>query len=236
MKPYRKLSLFVGILFLVGTSAGILSGALTQPILAAPDYLPNIAALETQWITGTLLVLVMGLPLAMVPVALFPILRKQNEVLAIGAIVFRGVLEAIAYLLIAACFLLLFTLGQQAATNPGAAQLAMLQGLGHLLRSASGWIELLLAIVFSIGSIMINLLLFQLKVIPRWLSGWGLAGSLLYFAAPFASLLSPQHPALSFDTYLGFLIGPLALQEMVFAVWLLVKGFNPAGKLVPSAA
>jgi hypothetical protein len=58
----------------------------------------------------------------------------------------------------------------------------------------------------------------------------------LYFAAPFASLLSPQHPALSFDTYLGFLIGPLALEEMVFAVWLLVKGFNPAGKLFPSAA
>jgi Domain of unknown function (DUF4386) len=68
-----------------------------QPILTVPNYLQNIAAHETQWIIGSLLVLVMGLPLAMVPVALFPLLRKQNEVLAIGAIIFRGALEAFTY-------------------------------------------------------------------------------------------------------------------------------------------
>lgn len=236
MKPYRKISVLVGVLFLIGTGAGILSGVVTQPILAAPDYLPNIAAHETQWITGTLLILVMGLPLAMVPVALFPILRKQNEVLAIGAIVFRGVLEAMAYLLMVICFLLLLTVGQQTALNAGASQLTGFQHLGNLLRSANDWITLLLAMVFSIGSMMINLLLFQMNAIPRWLSGWGLIGSVLYFAAPVVSMLSPQHPAFSFDSSIGFLIGPLALQEMVFAVWLLVKGFNPAAKLEKHAA
>ncbi len=236
MKPFRKISMFVGILFIIGTGAGILSGVVTQPILTAPDYLQNIAAHETQWIVGTLLILVMGLPLAMVPVALFPILKKQNEVLAIGAIVFRGVLEAISYILMVTCFLLLLTVGKQASISSGASQLASFQDLGNLLRSASSWFELILAIVFSIGSIMINLLLYQMKLIPRWLSGWGLIGSILYFAAPLVSMLSPQHPALSFDTAIGFLIGPLALQEMVFALWLLVKGFNPSAKLVQSAA
>lgn len=236
MKPYRKTSVLVGVLFLIGTVAGILSGVVTQPILTVPDYLQNIAAHEMQWITGTLLILVMGLPLAMVPVALFPILRKQNEVLAIGAIVFRGVLEAIAYVLMVLCFLLLLTVSRQAAMSVGASQLAGFQDLGHLLRSASSWIELLISIVFSIGSIMINLLLYQLKIIPRWLSGWGLVGSILYFAAPFISLLSPQHPALSFGTPIGFLIGPLAIEEMVFAIWLLVKGFNPSWKPVQAVA
>ncbi len=234
MKPYRKISLLVGSLFLIGTCAGILSGVLTQPILNAPNNLQNIAAHETQWILGSLMILVMGLTLTMVPVALFPMLKQQNEVLAIGAIVFRGVLEAISYILMVICFLLLLTIGKQATISSGASQLAGFQDLGSLLRSASGWIELLLAVVFSIGSIMINLLLYQMKIIPRWLSGWGLLGSILYFVAPFVSILNPQHPALSFDTSIGFLIGPLAIEEMVFAIWLLVKGFNPPAKLAMS--
>lgn len=231
MKSYRKISILVGILFIIGTASGILSAAVTGPLLGAPDYLQAIAAQETQWTIGALLILVMGLPLAMVPVALFPILRQQNEILAIGAIVFRGVLEAIAYVLMTLCLLLLLTVARQTGADSGAG----LQGLSSLLRAASGWLELLLAIVFSIGSIMINLLLFQMKIIPRWLSGWGLIGSIVYFAAPFVSLLSPQHPAFSLDTSIGFLIGPLALEEMVFAVWLLVKGFNPPAKPVLSA-
>ncbi len=230
MKPYRKIAVVVGILFIIGTVSGILSGAVIQPLLAVPNYLQAIAAHETQWITGALLILVMGLPLAMVPVALFPILKQQNEVIAIGAIIFRGALEAIFYVLMVICFLLLLSVGRQATMNLGASQLAAFQDLGNLLRSASSWMEPLSAIVFSIGSIMINLLLFQMKIIPRWLSGWGLIGSVLYFAAPFVCLLSTQHPAVSLDTSLGFLIGPLAVEEMVFAVWLLVKGFNPSWK------
>ena len=229
MKAYRNITVLVGVLFIIGTASGIFSGAVTQPLLSAPDYLQNIATHETQWTIGALLILVMGLPLAMVPVVLFPILRKQNEVLAIGAIVFRGVLEAIAYMLMVLCALLLLTVGKQAAMSPGA-----FDDLGNLLRSASGWLELLVSIVFSIGSIMINLLLYQMKIIPRWLSGWGLIGSILYFVAPFVSLLSPQHPAISFNSSIGFLIGPLALEEMVFAVWMLVKGFNPSSKPVPA--
>jgi len=232
MKPYRKISILVGVLFLIGTSAGILSGSVTGPILEAPDYLQNIVAHETQWTLGALLILVMGLPLAMVPVALFPLLRKQNEVLAIGAILFRGVLEAVVYILMVVCFLLLLTVGRQTSAGLAVYQPDNFQHIGSLLRSATGWFELLLAIVFSLGSIMINLLLFQMKVIPRWLSGWGLSGSILYFVAPFASLFSPLHPALSLDTSMGFLLGPLALQEMVLAVWLLVKGFNPSMKFV----
>ncbi len=229
MKPYRKISVTVGILFLVGTISGILSVAFTQPLLAGND-LQTVAAHETQWIIGTLLILVMGLPLAMVPVALFPVLRKQNEILAIGAIVFRGVLEAISYVLMVVCWLMLLSVGRQASLVAGALELANLNTLGTLLLSAGKWLELLLAIVFSIGSIMINFLLFQMRIIPRWLSGWGLVGSIVYFVAPFVSLLSPAHPAFSLDTSIGFLIGPLAVQEMVFAVWLLVKGFNPSTK------
>ncbi len=61
---------------------------------------------------GALLVLIMGFVLAMVPVMMFPILRKYNEALALGAIVFRGVLEAVTYIAIVISWLLLLTLSR----------------------------------------------------------------------------------------------------------------------------
>lgn len=229
MKPYRKVAVVVGILFIIGTVAGILSGVFTQPLLKSIDYLQAIPANESLWTFGSLLILVMGLPLAMMPVVLFPVLRKHNEVLAIGAIVFRGVLEAVCYLLSATSMLLLLAVGR-ASAQAVAADAAGYQTLGALLLSSVDWMGLLLAIVFSIGSLMINFVLYQMNIIPRWLSGWGVIGSLLYFAAPLVSMFGTQHLPLSFDNALGFLIGPLAIQEMVLALWLIIKGFKPALK------
>ena len=184
--------------------------------------------------TGSLLrsaSLAMGLPLAMLPVVLYPILRKESEVLAFGAVLFRGVLEAVTYVLITLCLLMLLSLGQAAAVAP-AAQSGWFESMGGILMSTRTWIELLLALVFSIGSVMLNLLFFRMRLVPRWLSGWGLVGSVLYFAAGLVCLISPAHPAFSFDSFVGFLIGPLAIQEMVLAFWMIIKGFSIGPKYV----
>jgi hypothetical protein len=55
--------------------------------------------------------------------------------------------------------------------------------------------------------------------VPRWLSVWGLVGAALYIVPPLGSM---------FGHSLGVLMAPLALQEMVMAVWLIAKGFNPS--------
>ena len=62
--------------------------------------------------TGALLVLVMGLSLAFVPVVLFPVLRRVNEVLAIGYLILRGAVEAACYVIIAIAWLLLVPLSE----------------------------------------------------------------------------------------------------------------------------
>ncbi len=235
MESKRKIAILTGILFITGTAAGVLSGTVTQPLLQGADWLQAIAAHENQWMLGTLLILVMGLPLAMVPAVLFPILKQENETLAIGAMLFRGVLEAVCYLLIALSMLLLLSTGQAASAAMPAGMDAYRQ-TGALLLAAVDWLGLLTAIVFSIGSLMLNLLFYRMRLIPRWLSGWGLIGSLLYFAAPMVSMFNAGHPAMSFDSPVGFLFGPLALEEMVFAVWAIVKGFNPAAEKPVEAA
>ncbi|MDO9088452.1 MAG: DUF4386 domain-containing protein [Anaerolineaceae bacterium] len=223
MKTYRKTAVMVGILFIIGTVSGILAAVFTAPIMGESTFPLNISASESQWIIGTLLILLMGFPLAMVPVFLYPLLKKHNEVLALGAVVFRGVLEAVCYMgMVISNFLLLSV--SQLYGQTGVADTSM-KILGSTLISAGDWASLLLGLVFSIGGMMIYLVFYQTKLVPRWLSGWGFIGAILYFIAHIEGIFGSQQ-VLSLGSGLGFLMIPLAIQEMVFAVWLIVKGFN----------
>jgi hypothetical protein len=225
MKPYRKTSVIVGLLFIIGTVAGILSGIVTGPTLGASEYLAQVAANEQSIILGAILVLVMGFSLAMIPVMMFPIFRKTNEPLALGAVVFRGVLEAVTYMVIVLCWLILIPVGQE-FVSVSAADVATFQAMGNFIKQAVYWTEHLLALVFTIGALMLYWLFFKTKLIPSWLALWGFFGAILYFAAPILNMFDPLHPALSLGVKWGNLMAPLAIQEMVFALWMIIKGFN----------
>lgn len=214
----------VGILFIIGTVSGILAAVFTAPIMGESTFPLNISASESQWIIGTLLILLMGFPLAMVPVSLYPLLKKHNEVLALGAVVFRGVLEAVCYMgMVISNFLLLSV--SQIYGQTGVEDTSM-KILGSTLISAGDWASLILGLVFSIGGMMIYFVFYQTKLVPRWLSSWGFIGAILYFIAHIGGIFGSQQ-VLSLDSGLGFLMIPLAIQEMVFAVWMIAKGFNP---------
>ena len=119
ISKYRKTATVVGVLFIIGTVSGILSVIITGPILDDPDYLILIATNKTQLAVGAVCVLTMGLSLAMVPVVIFPILKQQNYVLALGSIVFRGALEGMIHIGIVISWLLLIVLSQE-YVNAGA--------------------------------------------------------------------------------------------------------------------
>jgi len=235
MKTHRKTALIVGILFIIGTVAGISSGIVTGPILGDSDYLTAVAANESSIVLGALLVLVMGFPLAMIPVIMFPIFRKYNEPLALGSVVFRGVLEAVTYMVIAICWLMFIPAGQ-AFVNAGAVDATTFQAMGNFIKQAVYWTEHLLALVFTIGALMLYWLFYKTKLIPSWLALWGFFGAILYFAAPVLNLFDPQHPALSLGVKWGNLMAPLAIQEMVFALWMIIKGFNPSAPVSKSVS
>lgn len=225
MDTNRKTAVMVGVLFIIGTVSGILSGVVTAPIRAGSNYPLNVSASEPQWIIGTLLVMLMGLSLAMIPVLLYPIFKKHNEVLASGAVLFRGAIEAISYAVIVISMLLMLTVSE-IYVKAGAADAAHLQTLGAVLTAAKDWTEIWGALVFSIGGLMIYALFYQTRLVPRWLSAWGLIGAALYFVAYLAAMFGPLHVAPSIGLGIGLLLVPTAIQEMVFAVWLIVKGFN----------
>ncbi len=220
MKTEQKIARSVGVMLIIGTVAGISSIALTGSIFGAPDYLIRISANVIQFITGTLLVLIMGFALASVPVMMFPIFKQYNEPLALGSVIFRGALETSAYIAIAVCWLLLLSLSQE-YINAGTPDLSLYQIPGTLILKTVNIISQILAIVFSLGALMFYFLFYRSKLIPRWLSTWGLAGAVLYLSVPLTGM---------FNIDCEFLYAPLATQEMVLAVWLIIKGFNQPRK------
>ena len=224
MNTYRKTAIIVGVLYIIGTVAGVLSVVVTGPILGDSDYLDKVAANANQLTIGALLVLLMALALAMVPVMLFPIFRKINEVLAVGYVLFRGALETVTYIVMLISWLLLVALGQEYITG-GAPDAAYFQTMGALLRDGHDAIGTILIIVFSLGALMLYYLLYQSKLIPRWISGWGFIAILLHLATGFLIMF---HLMVPFSTINLVVNLPIGLQEMVMAVWLIVKGFNPS--------
>jgi len=216
MNTYRRNAIIVGVLFIIGTVSGILSVFITGPILDDPNYLSLIATNKTQLAVGAVCVLTMGLSLAMVPVVIFPILKQQNYVLALGSIVFRGALEGMIYIGIVISWLLLIVLSQE-YVSASVVVADHYQTLGKILQESDDLMNIILQIVFSIGGLMFYYLLYQSKLVPRWLSGWGLFGSIPYIAWGFLAL---------FGLDFGILMFPLALLEMVLAIWLIVKGFS----------
>jgi uncharacterized protein DUF4386 len=218
----RKTAIFVGVLYILGTVTGILSLVFTGPVLESLDYLAQVSANPNQIVIGALFVLTMGLVLAMVPVMLFPILKRYNEVLAVGYVLFRGGLEAVMYLALVIGWLFI-PLISQAYIKASAADASYLQSLGDFVLEAHNQIGHVLTIVFILGALMFYYVLYRSKLVPRWLSGWGLLAAIPYFVSGVLGLLTLLSPM---STLQMVLVLPLAIQEMVLAVWLIVKGFN----------
>jgi hypothetical protein len=215
MSADRKAAARIGVLYIIGTVGMVLSVVVTNAVLSGDAYLAQIAAEPNRVALGALLLLVAGLALAMVPVVFWPIGKRYNETLAIGYVVFRGALESICYVVLSLLWLLLIAL----STQPDAAPLA---GLVRAVETVI-W-DQLIAIPFVLGALMFYFVLYQYRLVPRWLSVWALVGAVLYIVAPLGSM---------FGLSLGVFMAPLAVQEMVMAVWLVARGFSPVPTLRP---
>jgi len=229
MNTYKNIARTMGILYILGTISGILSRVVTGPIQSAQDLLASISANGNQITLGALFVLTMGLALAMIPVMAYPVLRKHDEILALGYVVFRGALEAVFYIAIFVSWLLLLPLSQvYQAGSPDASNLRV---LANVLLEAKE-IAVFGMIVFCLGGLMFYYLLFQSKLVPQWLSGWGFIALILGFAAGLLVMFGFFGPTSTISDVLQI---PIGLQEMVLAVWLIVKGFNPSALASESA-
>jgi hypothetical protein len=211
----RSIATIVGVLFIVGTVAGALSALITAPIFGSNDVLAQVAAHQPQMVLASLLVLTMAFGLAMVPVVFYPVAKRYSQVLAMGYVVFRGAIEAIVCIATPLAWLLLIALSKESAAAAAPVGGSVLATLGVLSSQFA-------PIPFVIGALMFSWVLYISRLVPRWLSVWGLIGAVLYLVPALTAMLGLSS---------GILMLPLALQEMVLAVWLIAKGFSPTAEV-----
>ena len=210
-------------MFIIATIAGLIGAIFIGPILDDPEYLVNTSAHENEVALGALLYLIMGVAIVGISVMIFPILKNFNEGLALAYVGFRT-LECVILIVVTVSLLSLLTLSQEyvGAEAPDATSF---ETQGAILLAQQEWSYIPTGIVFGLGCLMVYYLLYQSKLVPRPLSAWGfIGGTLIIVTAP----LDAFDVISSLDTASILLHLPIAMLEMVLAVWLIVKGFNPS--------
>ena len=218
MNANRKTAILAGVLYFLGIIAGALS---VVPVIDVPDYLVQISANAGQVASGAFFQFLMIAAYVGMALTLYPVLKKYDERLALGYFGFR--LVAAAFIVIGVIILFLLLTLSQEFIKAGAPESSHFQTIGELLRTGRDLVNHVgMILVLSMGGLMFYYLLYQTKLVPRWLAGWGIVGTAVTIVA--SGLFMLRSVDLMTSVYLNF---PLVLQEMVFAVWLIVKGFNP---------
>ena len=217
MNSNRKTAIIVGVLFITATVAYSLSVILLGPILGSPDYLTKASENGNQLMIGAFLVLIDSVAVAGIGIVIYPILKRYNETFALGYAGAR-LAEGLLFIANAIMTLTLLTLSRE-FVMAGAPDASYFQNMGAVLLAAGDWAYLLgLGLAFALSALILNFVLYRSRLVPRWLSGWGFLGAALVFANYLLQFFGTNPVEILFF--------PIAVQEMVFAVWLIIKGFN----------
>jgi uncharacterized protein DUF4386 len=221
MDPDRRTARIVGALFVLATVASILGSIALGSVLDGSNYLIGVADHEASVIVATLLFLVAAASAFGTAFLLFPILRRHAEGLAAGYVGFRA-FENVLYATSAVTLLVMLSVSQDEAIRRVAVSDIPL--VGAALLALHDWTSAIGTLVFfALGGTILNAVLYRSRLVPRWLSAWGLVGAALAFLYGLIGIFGGE---VGVGSPFMLLAMPIAVQEMVFAGWLMIRGFE----------
>ena len=221
MKTYRGNAIAVGVLLLACSVTSLLSAVPLGSTLDGDDYLQKLASADNRVIVTALIEFLWAATAAGIAIALYPVIRQHNRAVALGSVAGR-VVEAVFILVGTLSLLVLLSMSQQSPADPSAA--SAYQATADAWLAVRDWtFGFLVLLAFLSGALLYYYVLYAARLIPRWLSGWGLAAVAL---AAVATIYAASTQDFGFTTLTTALNIPIALQELVLAVWLILKGFN----------
>ena len=208
-----------GALFLLAMVSSLVGGGIIESVIGAADYLISIASSATQLFIGSSFEMINAIAIIAISVILFPILKQHNEQLAIGYVSFR-IIESIFCIISAIVPLLLLALNQQyLASKEFLGEPAYFNSLATLIINARMQCTgLLIPLFFSSGALLFYYMLYASRLVPRFISIWGIIGVILILILNF--LINDTH---SLAMALAL---PIILNEIFLGFWMIIKGFS----------
>lgn len=218
----RGTAIAVGALYVLATAAGVVA-----LVIGAPTEVAAMAGRPGAVLATALLIAVMAVAVAGVGVVFQPLLAhdargRLGRGMALGFAAGR-VAEGAIFLVTAAA--LAAVLGvSEAMSGAAGARAAAFEAAGLALHAFYDYAMVAAQTAFCISAALLYVLLYRSRRVPRWLSAWGLAATPMMLVAGFTlPFTGDPNSAVS-----SVLYAPMALQEMVLAVWLIAFGLRPA--------
>jgi hypothetical protein len=216
MDSLRRTALVAGVLYVI-TFISIPTLFLYGPVLSDPNYIAGPGP-DTPIIIGGILEVIVALAGVGTAVALYPVIKRQNEGVALGFVGSRT-LEGAAIVAGVVALMSIVTLRQAGA---GAAGLVT----GQALVASYNWFFLLgQSLMPAMNALLLGSLLYRSRLVPRILPLVGLIGAPLLLTSDVAVLFG-LWDRLSAPS--GLLAIPIALWEFSLGIYLIVKGFKPS--------
>ena len=219
MSPSRRIAFVTGVLFLITFATAIGALALFQPVLDDPAGYVAGGGSDDRTFFGAfleLLLIIANIGTAVVP---YPVLRRQNHILALGYVTAR-VVESAFILVGILAVLTVVTLGQETwGAEAGA--------IGHALAALKDWTFILgPGFVVGVGNgLVLGYLMYRSGLVPRPLAALGLIGGPLICASGVAVMFGVFDQG---GTGQGIATIPEFFWELGLGIWLTVKGFTPS--------
>jgi hypothetical protein len=216
---YRKTAIIVGALFIIDLVMNMIGSSLIESILDTPDYLVGLSANKNQVITGVLFETISALCLVSIGFIIYPVLRRHGNTAARGYFGIR-IIETVIAVSFVISHLLLLVLSQEfvKSGNPDASHF---HTLGTLLIEGHDFSYQIYLIFYAFGCLMLFGVLYKAKLVPRFISVWGLIGVVISLTGLGADMYGSS---IEMEVYAM----PLGLCQIFLAIWLIVKGFNPS--------
>ncbi|CUS03529.2 conserved membrane protein of unknown function [Candidatus Promineifilum breve] len=208
----RKIALAAGVLYLI-TFLSLPAFAFYAPV-RDPNYLVGPGP-DNAVIVGGILEIIVALACIGTAVALYPVIKRQGEGMALGFVGAR-ILEAGTIFAGVVAFMTMVTLRQ---SGVGAEALIT----GRALLAMYDWFHLGQDLIPGVNAVLLGSLLYKSRLVPRILPLLGLIGAPLLVANVIVIMFGISGPLRTVTT---LSVLPIAVWEFSLGVWLVVKGFN----------
>jgi hypothetical protein len=226
----RRIARVAGVLFLITFATSIPALYLFQPVLDDPAGYIAGAGSDNRIFLGAFLELLLIIANVGTAVVLYPILKRQNHILALGYVTARLV-ESTFIAIGLVSVLAVVSLGQDAAGGDAGS----LGAVGYALAAIKDWTFLLgPGFVVGVGNgLLLGYLMYRSGLVPRGMAVLGLVGGPLICLSGIAVLFDVFQYG---GTGQAIATIPEFLWELSFGVYLTVKGFKPSPILAGDAS